>query len=213
MRNLIVTALLTGISFVALSVGASAATCSFTTSKNVMSLNGNCTTATSIVVPDGNTLDGRGFTITAVDPPSDHFKGGVIKNGGTSATVKNVTVTASNLADACDAGVNRLRGIIFQGASGSIIGNVVKDVRQGDSGCQEGNSIEVRNFGSNPNTSVVTVDGNTVTGYQKTGIVANGNVDVSVSNNFSTEVVRLVLSPVTEFSLGLERQVPQGRMA
>jgi len=167
-----------------ISAGAASAACTFTNSKNTMLLNGSCTTTTSIVVPDGKTLDGRGFTITGLDPVAGHFKGGVIINGGGSASVTNVKVTVSGLADVCDAGADRLRGILLDGASGSITRNTVTNINQGPSGCQEGNAIEVRNFGSNPATSRATVDGNTLTGYQKTGVVANGNVDVSVTNNF-----------------------------
>ena len=65
--------------------------------------------------------------------------------------MKNLTVTVSNLTDACDAGNDRLRGILFDGVSGSIMNNTVKDIEQGTSGigglsgCQEGNGIDVRN--------------------------------------------------------------------
>ena len=53
----------------------------------------------------------------------------------------------------------------------------------GASGCQEGNGIEVRNFGSSPTTSKVVIDSNTVVAYQKTGIVVSGNADGTVTNN------------------------------
>src|SRR4030095_14363220 len=94
----------------AASVAASAA-CSFTTVKKTMTLNGNCTTTASIVVPNGVTLDGAGYTITAMDPGPGGFTGGVVQNGGASASVTNVTITASGLSVACHAGAARLRGI------------------------------------------------------------------------------------------------------
>ena len=166
----------------AASVAVSAA-CTFTTVKKTMTLTGNCTTAVSISVPNGFTLDGAGFTITAADPSGGHFKGGVIQNGGAVANVTNVTVTASGLADVCDAGADRLRGILFDGASGAITNVKAININQGASGCQEGNAIEVRNFGASPTTNRVTIDGNTTTGYQKTGIVANGDVDATITNN------------------------------
>src|SRR5205085_1914744 len=115
-----------------------------------------------------------------------HFVGGVVQNGGAVANVTNLKVTASGLADACDAGADRLRGILFDGASGSINGNQVFNLNQGASGCQEGNAVEVRNFGSSPTTVRVSIDGNTLTNYQKTGIVANGNVDAAITDNTVT---------------------------
>ena len=158
-------------------------TCTFTNQGSTMKLNGNCSTDSSIVIPNGKTLDGRGFTITGVDPAGNHFHGAVVVNGGASASVKNLGVTVSGLIDACDAGADRLRGIMFEGASGSITSSTVSNINQGPSGCQEGNAIEVRNFGANLSTSRVNVSNNTITGYQKTGIVANGNVEVHASDN------------------------------
>ena len=167
----------------AASVAASAATCTFTTVKKTKILNGNCTTTTSIVVPDGYTLDGAGHTITAMDPIGNHFKGGIIQNGGAVANVTNVTVTVSGLANVCDAGPDRLRGVLFDGASGSITNVTALNINQGASGCQEGNGIEVRNFGASPTTIRVNIDGNTVTGYQKNGITANGDTDATITDN------------------------------
>jgi hypothetical protein len=160
------------------------AQCTFTTAKKTMTLNGDCTTTTNIIVPNGFTLDGAGHTITAMDPVLDHFKGGVIQNGGATANVTDVTITASFLADVCDSGADRLRGILFDGASGSISDVHVVNLNQGlASGCQEGNGIEVRNFGASPATCRVRIDGSTVTGYQKGGIVANGDVDATITDN------------------------------
>ena len=122
-------------------------TCTFTTSGTTMTLNGDCTTDETILIPDGYTLDGNGHTITAVDPSGGHFLGAVVKNAGSTAHVKNLTVTALGLANVCDPPGppdNRLRGILFDGASGSITNNTtVVNINQGASGCQEGNAIEV----------------------------------------------------------------------
>jgi parallel beta-helix repeat protein len=163
------------------------AQCTFTTVKKTKVLNGDCTTSTSIIVPNGFTLDGAGHTITAVDPVGGHFVGGVVQNGGASANVTNLKITSSNLANVCDAGADRLRGILFDGASGSITNNQVTNVNQNQgvalSGCQEGNAIEARNFGSSPSTIRVTISGNTISGYQKTGIVVSGDADGSVGDN------------------------------
>ena len=160
--------------------------CSFTVVGTTMQLAGDCTTDSTIWIPDGFTLDGADYTITAVDPAGGHFIGAVIANAGGTAHVKNVTVTASGLKNACDAGANRLRGIMFEAASGSIAHNRVVGLNQGASGCQEGNAIEVRNApydGTHPNTVVVEIAHNEIVDFQKTGIVANGDVDVSVHHN------------------------------
>jgi len=160
--------------------------CTFTSIGTTMNLDANCTTDETISIPDGFTLDGNGYSITAVDPAGDHFKGAVVKNDGASAYVYNLTVMTSGLSNVCDGGDDRLRGILFEGASGSITHSTVRDVNQGASGCQEGNGIEVRNApfdGTHPSTKTVEVAHNIVEHYQKTGIVANGDVDVSVHHN------------------------------
>src|SRR4051812_18282036 len=174
---------------IALSQSASAQ-CTTTTTGKTMTLNGDCTTTTSIIVPNGLTFDGAGHTITAVDPAGGHFTGGVIQNGGAKANVTNVKITTSGLAEVCDAGPDRLRGILFDGASGSITNTEITNINQNHgttfSGCQEGNGIEVRNFGASPTTIRVSIDGNVVTGYQKTGIIANGDTDATITDNTVT---------------------------
>lgn len=162
-------------------------TCTFTTSEATMTLDADCTTDATIFVPDGVTLDGAGHTITAVDPPSPgHFLAAVVQNAGATAFVTQLTVTTSALADVCDEGVDRLRGILFDTASGSITNNMVVNVNQGASGCQEGNGIEVRNApfdGTHSATVTVIITGNTVTNYQKNGITANGDVKATIQGN------------------------------
>lgn len=168
-------------------LASSAATnaCDFAISGNTMTLLADCETDHTILVPEGFTLDGAGHKITAVDPAGDHFRGAVVKNGGATATVTNVEITASGLADICDGGDDRLRGILFDGAAGSITNVNVHGVRQGLSGCQEGNAIEVRNY---PGSTVlsVTIDNNIVSDYQKNGITLTGKVNGTVTNNTVT---------------------------
>ncbi|MFS8084221.1 MAG: right-handed parallel beta-helix repeat-containing protein, partial [Acidobacteriota bacterium] len=165
---------------------AAEAQCTFTTSiaKKTMKLNADCIATASIIVPNGFTLDGAGHTITATDPSGNHFTGGVIQNGGATADVTKVTINTIGLSDVCDTGANRLRGILFDSASGSITDSRVLNINQGaGSTCDEGNAIEVRNFGPSPTTSRVRIEGNIVSGYQKGGIVANGNVDATITGN------------------------------
>src|SRR4051812_46883187 len=84
------------------------AQCSFTTNtkSKTMTLNADCTTDHSIAVPNNYTLDGAGHTIKAVDPAGDHFRGGVVQNGGAAANITNLKITTGTLADACDAGAD-----------------------------------------------------------------------------------------------------------
>jgi uncharacterized protein len=166
-------------------IGLDPSRCAFAKSGTVMTLLDDCQTDETIGVPGGWTLDGAGHTITAVDPDGGHFVGGVIANEGVVAHVRNVTVTARDLADVCDPGVARLRGILFDGAAGSITDNRIVGLNQGFSGCQEGNAIEVRNspLDASGIDLAVTISGNQVNGYQKTGIVANGSVRATIANN------------------------------
>ncbi len=166
--------------------GPTASGCSFAKAETTWTLDDDCTTDATIVIPDGITLDGAGHTITGVDPPGGHFVGAVVRNGGASMSVVDLKVTVSGLKNACDGGADRLRGVLFDGAGGSITRSVVAGIHQDGSGCQEGNAIEVRNEpmdGSHPATKHVTVADNEVTAYQKTGIVANGDVLVTVTGN------------------------------
>ncbi len=165
---------------------ASSASCTFNTVGATMTLVSDCVTDVSLQVPDGFTMDLGGNTVVAVDPAGDHFRGAVIRNAGVWAAVRNGTVTTSALANVCDAGDDRLRGVMFQAAAGSITDLSVDGINQGASGCQEGNAIEVRNEpfdGAHPNTLSVEVSGNVLTNWQKSGIVANGDVDVSIHHN------------------------------
>lgn len=164
--------------------------CTFTDSGTTRTLDADCTTDETIFVPNGFTLDGRGNAITAVDPAGDHFTGGVIENAGSVARVKNLIVSTDSLTNVCDAGADRLRGIMFDGASGSIMHSTVQAINQGASGCQEGNAIEIRNApfdGTHPATIDVEIAHNLLEDWQKTGIVANGDVDVWVHHNMIGE--------------------------
>lgn len=162
---------------------AAADRCTFAKAGSTWSLTADCTTDRSIVIPDGITLDGNHHTIIAVDPADGFFRGGVIVSGGRSAVVANVTVTAMKLADICQVGNDRLRGIYFDGASGSIRGAIVVNVNKAGSSCQEGNAIEVRNLDTAGAVAVVDIADNAVDGFQKTGIIISGHVDASIRGN------------------------------
>lgn len=167
-----------------------ATTCTFTTVGTTEFLDADCTTDETIFVTDGFTLDGQGNAITAMDPGGGHFLGGVVENGGAVAHVTRLVVTTSGLANVCDGGEDRLRGIMFDGASGSITHNTVEDINQGASGCQEGNAIEARKGpfdGTHPATETVEIAHNVLQDWQKTGIVCNGDVDCYIHHNMIGE--------------------------
>ncbi|HET9944183.1 MAG TPA: right-handed parallel beta-helix repeat-containing protein, partial [Actinomycetes bacterium] len=77
------------------------------------------------------------------------------------------------------------RGILLDGASGTISDNHVLGINQGASGCQEGNAIEARNapFDTTGPDTTVSITGNVVDDYQKTGILVNGSVKATVTGN------------------------------
>ena len=162
--------------------------CRFSTSGRTMTLLTDCITDDTIEIPNRFTLNGAGHTITGVDPEDGHFVGAVVANGGGIANVRNLTVTVRGLADVCDADADRLRGILFDGASGTISNSRAIDINQGASGCQEGVGIEIRNppFDRHGRDVAVSITGNVVTGYQKAGIVANGSVVVLIDKNTVT---------------------------
>ncbi len=161
--------------------------CTFAESGTTWTLQADCTTTETIVIPDGFTLDGKQHMITV--PIGTDFFGAVIRNGGGKANVVNVAISAGGLVTSCHASSptdTRLRAILFNGASGRIANNTVWALNQNASGCQEGNAIEVRNApfdGTHPNTQVVEIDHNVLLNWQKTGIVTNGDVSASVHHN------------------------------
>jgi hypothetical protein len=145
----------------------------------------DCTTDATLLIPDDYTFDGKGHTVTAVDPPGGTFTGAVLRNRGTKARVRHVTVTASGLRDVCKDGAARLRGILLEGASGEVVDSEVRELEKGAgaSGCQEGFGIEVRNDDAGRGPFQVDVLRNRVSRYQKTGLLAVGAVQVTLADN------------------------------
>ncbi|RKG92682.1 right-handed parallel beta-helix repeat-containing protein [Corallococcus terminator] len=167
--------------------GALAGACAFTMAQTQVTLSADCVTQGPVFIPDGFTFDGAAHTVTAVEDvdAGEHFQGAVLRNRGPVASVRNVTVTARNLSDVCDAGAARLRGIFLEGASGVVVDTVVTDLHQKGnlSGCQEGVAIEVRNDVVGATPVKVDVLRNRVTGYQKGGVVVVGQVVATVEAN------------------------------
>ena len=109
-----------------------------------MSLVADCSTATTVLVKDGWTLDGKGFTITAVDGPTASFNGAVVQNVGTTMHVKNLKIDGgATTPENCNRVFN---GVAFMAAGGSIKGVTLTNIgRPADTGCQLGRAIVVWN--------------------------------------------------------------------
>lgn len=92
---------------------------------------------------------------------------------------------ADGLAAHCHAASpvdERLRAVLFEGASGSITGVHVRGVRQASDLCQEGFGIDVRALGERAarDEERVLIAGCRVEGFQKTGVVVLGAVEVGL---------------------------------
>jgi hypothetical protein len=149
-----------------------------------MTLNANITTDTTIFVPDGYTLDGKGYTITAVDPVGGAFAGAVVQNEGTMMHVKNLKIDSQSAPAAENCG-RVFNGVAFMAASGSIKSVTLTDIGLPETGCQIGRAILVDAFGS-PTQQSVTIEGNTVSSYNKNGIDVRGNVTAKIVGNTVT---------------------------
>ncbi|WP_147442090.1 right-handed parallel beta-helix repeat-containing protein [Corallococcus exercitus] len=166
--------------------GAGEAPCAITLSPGQVTLREDCVVQSAVFIPDGLTFNGAGHTLTASeDGAGTHYVGAVLRNRGTVANVRDVTVTVRNLSDVCDADVDRLRGILLEGAGGTIEDTVVEDVNQAGniSGCQEGFAIDVRNSAAGATPVTVVIRGNQLTGYQKAGVAVLGRVAATVEDN------------------------------
>lgn len=187
-----------GVSLVALTSPAQAQggeACAFETDGQTMTLQGDCVTTASILVPDGFTLDGAGHTIKAADPEGDHFRGGVIVAEEGEAHVRHVTLTTDGLREACGGQGERLIGVSFKNAFGSITRVQVVGLRRQGRNCQEANGIHVSNApfanydcdptteNCNPDTKDIRIADNVVVGQGKNGITVAGDFNATVEHN------------------------------
>ncbi|MDC0711523.1 right-handed parallel beta-helix repeat-containing protein [Stigmatella sp. ncwal1] len=165
----------------------SQAPCAFSIApaQKALLLSNHCLVDAPVFIPEGFRFEGTGHSLTAVDPPGGYFQGAVLRNRGSEAHVRSVTVKAQGLRDICYNGAQRLRGILFEDASGTITSTQVLNIRkaEGASGCQEGTGIEVLATGARTSRPFVDVTQNQVSGHQKTGIAATGPVDVIIAGN------------------------------
>jgi len=142
----------------------------------------------ALVVPPAGGLVQNGTDIFGNPVAAQVF----VTSAAGSANIQHLTVdaTGNNLAGC---GGPTLEGIYFQGASGVIANNVVRNQFQTDfasyGGCQNGLAINVESLSS---STTVAVSENTVRAYQKNGITATGAAtgvasagpSVTISDNY-----------------------------
>jgi hypothetical protein len=119
-------------------------------------------------VPNGFTIDGGGYTITATDPAGGHFMGAVLASAGTTMNVRNLTIQGHFAGGSCQ---GQLTGIYFHEAGGAVSYVTITGMTQGN-GCQRG--LGLRGLAT---TAARTIDvtGVTIKDFQKSGIVAGGD--------------------------------------
>jgi len=171
--------LLAGVVVVAEAVPAAAAdittACTGTTNGSTFTLTADCTTTEPLTVPDGITLDGGGFTISATDAGVAQWNGGIVSNAGTSMHIKNVTITgpAGGFQGQCG---TVMYGIYFLDASGTVDNVTVDHIFQqqlpNSPSCPTGRSIRAESTGA---AQTVTITNTAVMDYQKTGFEARGS--------------------------------------
>jgi hypothetical protein len=153
--------------------------CTGTTSGSTFTLTANCDTTVQLTVPDGVTVNGGGFTITARDPsPATSFSGAVLTNdpAGHSMTIENLTIQGMFVFNGSCPPLQA--GIFFNDASGSVTGVTVNGITQ-HSACQVGYGVlSIAEAGV---ARTITVTNSVVTGYNKNGLVARGMTTMNVS--------------------------------
>ena len=135
--------------------GTCAVPCTFVTAGSVMTLQANCTTTSTIAIPDGVTLDGDGKTIILAGP-ANRFSAGVagIRTVGETANLSDVTIDGSGLTGACGPIFDVSGAVLFE-ASGEIENVTVRNSR-----CING--LVVINNSGPPSPRTVDVSGVTV---------------------------------------------------
>ena len=169
-----------------MSTAASAAgplgSCAATQAGTTITLQADCVTTAQIDVANGVTVDGNGFSITAIDPVAGNFSGAVLRSApGTATTpatmsVKNLTITGSFAAN----NPASLSGLYYDLAGGSITNVSISGITV-DSGSQAGRAVEVRNGGSTT-APTLSIDGLRVRNYNKSGVIIQGKTNYTATN-------------------------------
>jgi Domain of unknown function DUF11/Putative Ig domain len=153
------------------------AACQTRTAGTTITLTADCDTAVTLTVPDGFTLDGAGHVITAHDPASGAFAGPVLTNAGPDMSITNLTVRGTEFTAACS---NPLDGILLANARGSITNVRVLNITR-HSSCPLRIAIGITAATGGHRT--VTITGTTASGFQRAGLLAEGDATVNVSHS------------------------------
>lgn len=119
--------------------------------------------------------------------PTTSITGAVIHvANSTGVTITGFMVTGgNNFSDRCNPGDDRIAGIRYDDSTGTISGNKVVDIKHADAafyGCQEGIGIWIASDSGGP--YAVQIIDNTITDYQKGGIIVNmPGSSASISGN------------------------------
>jgi hypothetical protein len=177
------------------------------TATQTFTLTANCGDVTSAltVPPTITTVDGAGFTISATNPPQPPppapnvtYTGAVLTNAGPGQTmnIKNLTVTgpatgfpfvlpqpSCNTSGPPVGGFPGLFGIFFNDANGTTTNVKVLNIFQtntapGSPACNTGHAIRADGVTA---ARTVTITNTQVSGYQKAGMFASGNMTMNVS--------------------------------
>ncbi len=151
--------------------------CTGTMSGTTFTLTADCDTTVQLTVPDGQTVDGGGHTISAHDPAGGNFSGAVLTNAGTTMHIQNVTIKGTGFAVDC---TGPLMGVFFNNAGGSVSKVHIEDITQ-HSGCQLGLALRANAVAGIPRT--VTLTDVVASGYQKAALVASGMMTMNVSGS------------------------------
>ncbi len=146
----------------------------------------DCSTAVTLNVADGWTLDGAGHALIGTETPATSFQGAILQNAGRSMNIRNLSVhTTPEWENAGKNSGGDLAGIKFLAASGSVTNTTVDGISHGN-GVQEGKAILVdnRTHAFDPNFRAhVTLDNVTVTNFQKAGVDLRGDVNGRLTNS------------------------------
>jgi len=157
--------------------------CSATQAGSTITLTANCTTEATIDVADGVTIDGDGYTITAVDPTSGNFTGPVLKSATGTPTVpatlnvKNLDVVASLAATVA---TQSLSGLYYENAGGTIT-NVSLSGITSSAASGAGRALEVRNAAATT-APALAINGLRVRNYNKSGVFLQGKTTFTATN-------------------------------
>jgi hypothetical protein len=151
----------------------------------VITLTASCTTTAPLTIPNGDTLNGAGFTITGADSSPGAFSGAVLSNAGASMNIEDLNIVGQFKYNGCVRG--SLYGILFSNASGtvnkvSVTGITEVNGPSDGSGCQVGTAIRANGLAAPADT--VTITNTTVSDYNKNGLTAGGSfMTMNVSNS------------------------------